>query len=81
MSTDTFEAEIDNILGELTTDFTKKRKETKPSSASSTFYMPHDIGAISETLRTIMDCVKMKKMNPKGGARRNEHCDALGSSN
>jgi len=55
MSTDTFEAELDDILGELTTDFTKKRKKKKPSSASSTFHKPHDKGAVSETLRTIMD--------------------------
>jgi hypothetical protein len=27
MSTDTFEAELDGILGELTSDFTKKEKE------------------------------------------------------
>ena len=55
MSTDTFEAELDDILGELTSDFTKKRKKKKPSSASSTFHKPHDIGAVSDTLRTIMD--------------------------
>ena len=55
MSTDTFEAELDDILGELTSDFTKKRKKKKPSSASSTFHKPHDKGAVSETLRTIMD--------------------------
>ncbi len=45
MSTDTFEAELDDILGELTAYFTKKRKKKKPSSASSTFHKPHDIGA------------------------------------
>ena len=55
MSTDTFEAELDDILGELTSDFTKKRKKKKTSSASSTFHKPHDKGAVSETLRTIMD--------------------------
>ena len=55
MSTDTFEAEMDDILGELSTDFTKKRKKKKPSSASSTFHKPHDKGAVSETLFTITD--------------------------
>ena len=54
MSTDTFEDELDDILGELTADFTKKRKKKKPSSASSTFHKPHDIGAVSDALCTIL---------------------------
>ena len=52
---DTFEAEMDDILRELTADFTKRRKKMKSSSASSTFHKQHDKGAVSETLRTIMD--------------------------
>jgi hypothetical protein len=55
MSTDTFEAEMDDILRELTADFTKKRKKIKSSSASSTFHKPHEIGADSDTLQTIIN--------------------------
>ena len=55
MSTDTFEAEMDDILRELTADFTKKRKKMKSLSASSTFHKPHEIGAVSDTLHTIIN--------------------------
>lgn len=56
MSTNTFEAELDDVLGELYTDFTKKKKKKIISSASSTtFHKPHDMAAVSATLRTIMD--------------------------
>ena len=56
MSTNTFEAELDDVLGELCTDFTKKKKKKISSSASSTtFHKPHDMAAVSATLRTIMD--------------------------
>jgi hypothetical protein len=51
---DTFEAEMDDILRELTADFTKRRKKMKSSSASSTFHKPHEIGAVSDTLHTII---------------------------
>jgi hypothetical protein len=55
MSTNYFEAELDDVLENLRTDFIKKKKKEKSSSASSTFHKPHDIGAVSATLRTIMD--------------------------
>lgn len=56
MSTNNFEAELDDVLGELCTDFTKKKKKKISSSASSTtFHKPHDMAAVSATLRTIMD--------------------------
>ena len=56
MSTNTFEAELDDVLGELYTDFTKKKKKKIISSASSTtFHKPHDMAAVSATLRAIMD--------------------------
>ena len=56
MSTNTFEAELDDVLGELCTDFTKKKKKKISSSASSTtFHKPHDMAAVSATLRAIMD--------------------------
>ena len=55
MSTDNFEAELDDVLENLRTDFIKKKKKKKSSSASSTFPKSHDIGAVSATLRTIMD--------------------------
>jgi hypothetical protein len=54
MSTDNFEAELDDVLENLRTDFIRKKKK-KSSSASSTFPKSHDIGAVSATLRTIMD--------------------------
>ena len=54
MSTDNFEAELDDVLENLRTDFIKKKKK-KSSSSSSTFHKSHDIGAVSGTLRTIMD--------------------------
>ena len=56
MSTNTFDAELDDVLGELCTNFTKKKKKKISSSASSTtFHKPHDMAAVSATLRTIMD--------------------------
>ena len=57
MSTDNFEAELDDVLENLRTDFIKKKKKKKKksSSSSSTFHKSHDIGAVSGTLRTIMD--------------------------
>ena len=55
MSTDNFEAELDDVLENLRTDFIKKKKTKKSSSSSSTFHKSHDIGAVSGTLRTIMD--------------------------
>jgi hypothetical protein len=74
MSTDTFEAELDDILGELTSDFTKKRKKKKPSSASSTFHKPHDIGAVSDTLRDEDDQQEESRqtMNPKVAKKKQE---------
>jgi hypothetical protein len=56
MSANNFDAELDDVLGELCTNFTKKKKKKISSSASSTtFHKPHDMAAVSATLRTIMD--------------------------
>ena len=55
MSTDTFEAELDDILGELTSDFTKKRKKRNlHQNLERTLNKPQNIGAVYETVRTIM---------------------------